>query len=76
MRLTVTVPDRPGSLATLTQLVAQQRANVVEIHHNRTFTKAALGDTVVELVLETRGPEHIAELEKRLSAAGYAVTRE
>jgi threonine dehydratase len=76
VRLTVTVPDRPGSLAVLTQLVAQQRANVVEIHHNRTFTKAALGDTVVELVLETRGPDHIADLVQKLAAAGYSVSRE
>jgi threonine dehydratase len=76
VRLTVTVPDRPGSLALLTQLVARERATVVEIHHNRTFTKAALGDTLVELVLETRGPEHIAELVQELGKAGYQVTRE
>jgi threonine dehydratase len=76
VRLTVTVPDRPGSLAALTQLVAGARANVVEIHHNRAFTKASLGDTLVELVLETRGPEHITELVETLTRAGYAVTKE
>jgi len=76
VRLTVTVPDRPGSLAALTQLVARERANVVEIHHNRAFAHAALGDTVVELVLETRGADHIAELVHALQKSGYAVTRD
>jgi threonine dehydratase len=49
---------------------------VVEIHHNRTFSKAAVGDTLVELVLETRGPEHIAELIAELGLHGYTATRE
>jgi threonine dehydratase len=76
VRLMVTIPDRPGSLAPLMQLIAQRRANVVEIHHNRTFSKAAVGDTLVELVLETRGPEHIAELIEDLGRHGYSATRE
>jgi threonine dehydratase len=76
VRLMVTIPDRPGSLAPLMQLIAQRRANVVEIHHNRTFSKAAVGDTLVELVLETRGPEHIAELIAELGLHGYTATRE
>jgi threonine dehydratase len=75
VRLAVMVPDRPGSLAALTQIVARQRANVMEIHHNRTFTKTALGDTLVELVLETRGREHIDDIVRELEGAGYAVSK-
>lgn len=76
VRLNVTVADRPGALAALTQLVATQRANVVEIHHNRAFSKSALGDTGVELVLETRGHEHIDSLVTALVDGGYAVFRD
>jgi len=76
VRLSVTVPDRPGSLAALTQLVARERANVVEIHHNRAFSHGSLGDTLVELVLETRGSGHIDELVQALGQAGYAVSRD
>jgi threonine dehydratase len=76
VRLMVTVPDRPGTLARLTQLVAQQRANVVEIHHNRAFTKTSLGDTGVELVLETRGRDHIEEIVRELEEKGYVVSRD
>lgn len=75
VRLSVTVTDRPGALAKLTEIVARQRANVVEIHHNRAFIKSALGDTMVELVLETRGPEHIEDICRELESKGYAVVR-
>jgi threonine dehydratase len=76
VRLMVTLADRPGALAKLTQIVATQRANVVEIHHNRMFSRSSLGDTNVELVLETRGHDHIAELVGELEAKGYAVSRD
>lgn len=76
VRLDVTVPDQPGVLAQLLQHIAKQRANVVEIHHQRAFAKSALGDTVVELVLETRGPAHIEALVGELETNGYSVRRD
>jgi threonine dehydratase len=76
VRLTVTVTDRPGALAKLTEIVARQRANVVEIHHNRAFIKTALGDTAVELVLETRGRDHIDDIVRELESKGYAVAQD
>jgi len=76
VRLTVTIDDRPGALAKLTQAVAASRANVVEIHHNRAFIKAGLGDTQVELVLETRGHDHVDELVRQLGALGYVAMRD
>jgi threonine dehydratase len=75
VRLSVTVTDRPGALARLTEIVARHKANVVEIEHNRAFIKSALGDTAVEIVLETRGHEHIGEIVRELEGKGYAVER-
>jgi threonine dehydratase len=75
VRLSVTVTDRPGALARLTEIVARHKANVVEIHHNRAFITSALGDTAIELVLETRGHDHIGEIVRELAAKGYAVER-
>ena len=75
VRLSVTVTDRPGALAKLAELVARHKANVVEIHHNRAFITRALGDTAIELVLETRGHDHIAEIVRELESKGYAVER-
>lgn len=76
VRLTVMINDRPGSLARLLGCIATQQANVVEIHHNRAFIKSALGDTSVELVLETRGADHIEEIVAALGRLDYAVRRD
>lgn len=73
VRMIVTVDDRPGGLAGLTRLVAEAGANVIEIHHDRNFGNAAMGETDVELTLETRGHEHITALRDRLEEHGYRI---
>jgi threonine dehydratase len=72
-RLSVVLVDRPGALARLTALVAEARANIVHIEHDRAFSRAAVGESEVELTLETTGPSHIAQVESALRAAGYRV---
>jgi threonine dehydratase len=73
VRLTVLLRDRPGSLARLTALVAEARANVLHIGHDRAFSRARLGETEVELTLETSGREHIEAVKRHLHEAGYTV---
>jgi threonine dehydratase len=73
--LSLRVPDRPGMLAGVLQTVAQERANVLEVHHNRAFLAGAIGDTEINLTLETKGPEHVEQLTSALAAKGYAVVR-
>ncbi|NOK02170.1 MULTISPECIES: threonine ammonia-lyase [Myxococcus] len=75
VQLEVRLPDRPGMLAKLTTQVADLRANVVEIHHERAFSKAGLGEAMVEVTLETTGPAHIEELERALHRLGWQVAR-
>ncbi len=53
VRLAVMLRDRPGQLTRLTALVAEMRANVLHILHDRAFSRARLGETEVELTLET-----------------------
>ncbi len=74
-RILVTVPDVSGVLAQLTRVVAETRANVLELNHDRAFSGAELGETLIELVLETHGFEHIDEVCARLAAAGYRFER-
>jgi len=73
LALHVTVPDRPGELATLLARVSTSGANVIDVAHSRTAGRLTVGDVVVALSLETRGPEHCAELVTDLRAAGYRV---
>jgi threonine dehydratase len=76
VRLVVSMPDRPGMLARLTAEIAQQGANIVEIYHNRAFSKAGLGAVAVEVTLETRGRGHIEELMASLGQNGWQVAEE
>ena len=72
VRLRVRLRDRPGALARLTALVAEARANVLRIEHDRAFSRAPVGDTEVELTLETSGPPQIEAIKRHLTEAGYA----
>ncbi len=71
MRVVLVLPDVTGSLAKLTRLIADLKGNIVQIHHNRSSLKHALGEAVVELELETRGFDHITEITGALEFAGY-----
>jgi threonine dehydratase len=71
VRLLLEIPDVPGALAEAAALFGHAGANIVEIRHQRTFTGAPLRVAEVEVVLETRGHEHAAELLGVLHAAGY-----
>jgi threonine dehydratase len=71
VRVRVRIGDHPGDLHRLLGVVAESRANVMDIEHNRAFTKVALDETVVDLTVETRGPEHVRELEAALARGGY-----
>ena len=65
-RFQLVLPDVAGALARVTALVAELKANVLEINHDRAFAGVELGETLVELVVETRGAEHLAEVRERL----------
>jgi threonine dehydratase len=67
VRFSVVLPDIAGALAELTALIAELRANVLQIEHDRAFAGVEIGQTLVELVLETRGPDHAAEVRAALT---------
>src|SRR3979411_2693990 len=75
VRLRVHLPDYPGALHRLTGILAEHRANLVETSYDRAYHGVNLGDTAIDITMETRGPEHIAELIAALGAAGYVHER-
>jgi threonine dehydratase len=75
VRLRVHLPDYPGALHQLTGILAGYRANIVETAYDRAYHGVNLGDTAIDITMETRGPEHIAELIRALLAAGYTHER-
>ena len=65
--------DRPGNLARLSQRIADLGANILQIGQSRGFGRIAIGETEVELVLETTGFEHIQRLRDGLGRDGFRV---
>ncbi|MFI1020489.1 MULTISPECIES: threonine ammonia-lyase [Streptomyces] len=65
--------DRPGALAMLLGVLSEVDANVLDVSHVRTHPRLGLTEAEVELHLETKGPEHCAEVGRALREAGYTV---
>jgi threonine dehydratase len=74
LHLTATIDDAPGTLAGMLSLIGDAGGNILHIHHGR--GDPAIGVTAVrlDLVIETRGPEHSRRIRDTLQTKGYAVT--
>lgn len=75
-RLSVSVGDRPGSLAGILRIVGEREANVINVQHERSFSHRDLWQVEIELVLETRNREHLGQVVAALKADGYDLVRE
>jgi threonine dehydratase len=73
VRLGVVLQDRPGALARLTALIGEERVNILQIEHDRAFSRQSIGSSEVALTLETSGRQQIDDLKTRLESAGYVV---
>jgi threonine dehydratase len=69
------VPDRPGELVKLLQLVAAERVNVVSVEHHREGMQVSVAETEIELTLAARDEEHCATLLAKMRDWGYPVER-
>ncbi len=69
------VPDRPGELLKLLQLVARERVNVLSVTHRREGVEIPVGATGIELTLLTRDEQHCEALITEMRGWGYPVER-
>ena len=72
LRVFTTISDKPGSLAALLTAIAEGGANLIDVDHVREGVGLSVGETGVELVLETRGPDHAERLLELISERGYS----
>jgi threonine dehydratase len=72
-RLKVIIPDKPGNIARLASLVADQHANILEIYQHHSVSEVDIGETEVEMVLEAKGKEHIDAIIDSITACGYTI---
>jgi len=75
IRIAVNIPDVPGALWQLLGAIAESRANILHVLHDRMDLQNPLDVSRVVLNLETRGHDHIEELMNGLAEAGYAANR-
>jgi threonine dehydratase len=75
VRLRIHLPDHPGALQKLAGVIADQKANIVETMYDRAYYGVVLGDAVIDITMETRGPEHVAHLTAALETSGYTFER-
>ena len=73
LKIRTVLPDQPGALEGLIEIIADKGANIYEIHHERASREVGMSDTSVELELETHGPDHAADLLATVRDAGYTV---
>ena len=74
LSLRLRVPDRPGSLARVLSLVGELGANVLDVEHSRISGRLAMGEVEIALKLETRGPDHCADVAAQLQRAGFRLS--
>jgi len=75
-RVGITISDRPGGLAAVTQILAEKRANILQVFHQRSTLKAAMGETEIDVDMETKGPDHTMEILNALKERGFRVSQE
>jgi threonine dehydratase len=75
IRLRIHLLDKPGALSELTLLIAKYRVNIVDTLYNRAYYGVNLGDTTIDITMETRGREQVEELLAAMTAGGYRYDR-
>jgi threonine dehydratase len=71
VRLEVEVPDIPGALGQVTQLIGELHSNIMELSHQRAFDASSARAAIVNMVLQLRGEEEAEQVVEALSAQGF-----
>ena len=71
LTLSIGLPDRPGQLARVAELLAEANANVIEVLHTRHGSGLQISEVELQLSVETRGSDHRAWVVEVLRRAGY-----
>ena len=74
-RLRINAQDRPGALAAITAKFHECGVNIIEVEHQRIFTRLPAKDTLIEVECEARDAQAITTLVERLEAVGFHVER-
>jgi threonine dehydratase len=71
VRLRISIVDQPGQLASLSQAIGRTGANIIEVHHQRLFADVPAKRADIDVTLESRDADHVAEIVQALEGAGF-----
>ncbi|MGZ3773979.1 MAG: threonine ammonia-lyase [Pseudobdellovibrionaceae bacterium] len=71
--LSVVVDDLPGNLSKITRTIAEQKANILEVHHDRVSKGLSLRETRIDFVLETSSIDHVEGIKRVLEEKGVRI---
>ena len=74
VRMRIEISDIPGTLARIATIIGEADANIIEVYHQRTFSGLPAKNAELDVVLETRGAEHVEEIIEKLTAIGFRCT--
>mgnify|MGYP000710332105 CR=1 FL=1 len=74
-RFSVDLPDKPGQLVTVSQILSEQNANVIRLDHNQFKNLNRFHDVELQVTVETNGEEHIQKIIEEFNKKGYVVKR-
>jgi threonine dehydratase len=71
-RFEMTIPDAPGSLFKILEAIAEERASIIHVSHERIFGKTTLREVSAKFILETHGPTHNERVKAALTKRGWS----
>jgi len=74
VRMRIEISDIPGTLATIATIIGEADANIIEVYHQRAFSGLPAKHAELDVVIETRGAEHVDEIIEKLTAVGFRCT--
>ena len=73
VEMLIELPDRPGSLLGLSKVIVRYGANIISLHHERNGESPDVNSCNLRMVLETRNTQHIQDIKKGITDAGYTI---
>ena len=69
------LPDKPGQLVAVSQILSEQNANVIRLEHNQFKNLNRFHDVELQVTVETNGEEHIKRIIEKFNEKGYVIER-
>ncbi|MFY9285052.1 MAG: threonine ammonia-lyase [Tissierellaceae bacterium] len=74
-KFVVYLPDKPGQLVQVAEILAELNANVVRLDHDQFVNLDRFHDVELQVTVETNGEEHIQRITETMLERGFKITR-